>query len=158
MIEAVNSAVANAQVARGSAEQIDAARALAASSERLRSAIVPQAPYVSPYIAVDVNYNKAVLQIRDSETGDVLRQFPSQSRLEALQREAAAKLQAGGVFQKAEAPEVREQASQTGVSDIGGGSNGGVGFVAQAQVASAALAAGARAGIENLSAGVSVLA
>ncbi|MCB9988723.1 MAG: hypothetical protein H6868_05225 [Rhodospirillales bacterium] len=48
-----------------------------------------QAPYVSPYIHVDLNYDKAVLQIRDSDTGDVLNQFPSQKRLEALARDAA---------------------------------------------------------------------
>ncbi len=50
------------------------------AAEPLRDA--PQVPYISPYIHLDLNYNKAVLQIRDSGTGDVVRQFPSEESLE----------------------------------------------------------------------------
>ncbi len=84
MIEAVNSVLSNAQVARGNAEQNSQARSLAANPERVQE--VAQAPYVSPYIFLDVNYDRAVLQLRDSDTGDVLRQYPSESQMEAYRR------------------------------------------------------------------------
>lgn len=90
MIEAINSAVVNAQSMRASTEQINASRVSQAPDvappEAQASAEVPKAPYVSPYIAVDYNYDKAVLQIRDSETGDVVQQFPTESRLAEIRR------------------------------------------------------------------------
>ncbi|MBI2234624.1 MAG: flagellar protein FlaG [Micavibrio aeruginosavorus] len=52
--------------------------------------MVPQAPYISPYVHLDVNFDKAVLQIRDSETGDVVRQIPSEPALESARRQLAA--------------------------------------------------------------------
>lgn len=79
MIEAVNAVVANASLLRGSAEQASATRSFAANPARVQEVI--QAPYVSPFIYVDVNYDKAVLQIRDSDTGDVLKQFPSEQTM-----------------------------------------------------------------------------
>lgn len=95
MIEAVNSALANASILRpqdsGTNASAQNASTPALSSESGVS--VPQAPYISPHIEIDLDYNKAVLQVRDSETGDVVRQFPSESRLQELRREAAAQAQ-----------------------------------------------------------------
>ncbi len=88
MIEAVNSVLQNAQVVRASNEQAVAAESFAANPERVQKAPV-LAPYVSPYIYMDVNYNRAVLQLRDGDTGDVENQFPSQAALEAAARRAA---------------------------------------------------------------------
>lgn len=81
MLEAVTSVLQSAPVARGNAEQISNARSFAANPDKVQEA--PQAPYISPFIYMDVNYDKAILQIRDSETGDVITQFPSESRLRA---------------------------------------------------------------------------
>jgi len=88
MIEAVNSVVSNAVLARGSAEQQSVVRSFAANPERVQE--VAQAPYVSPYISMNIDYNKAVLQIRDSDTGDVVRQFPTESQMEAYRKAQAA--------------------------------------------------------------------
>lgn len=88
MIEAVNSVLSNAVLARGSAEQQSVARSFAANPERVQEVV--QAPYVSPYISMDINYNKAVLQIRNSDNGEVVRQFPSESQLEAYRKAQAA--------------------------------------------------------------------
>ncbi|MCC7305716.1 MAG: hypothetical protein IT558_05595 [Alphaproteobacteria bacterium] len=83
MIEAVNSVVSSAPLARGNTDQVDVAQSYAANPSRVQQARpLPQAPYVSPYIHVDVNHNKAVLQIRDGETGDVVRQFPSETTMQ----------------------------------------------------------------------------
>lgn len=155
MIEAVNSVVSNAPLVRGNAEQVSAARSYAASPEVAAQAVarIPQAPYISPYISLDVNYDKAVLLIRDSETGDVLRQFPSESRLQQVRRSADA---AGGVFVQAQSGDVTGVTTPDASADTGG--DVPATFVAEAQQASAALAAGARTGVESLSAGVSVLA
>lgn len=90
MIEAVNSVLQNAQMVRASAVQMSTADSMAANPDQVQKvAAMPQAPYVSPYIHVDVNYNKAVLQLRNGETGDVEDQFPSQTALEAQARKMA---------------------------------------------------------------------
>lgn len=88
MIEAVNAVVATAPLARGPAEQQSVTRSFAANPERVQE--LPQAPYISPYIFMDVNFDRAILQIRDSDTGDVVRQFPSESQLEAYRRAQSA--------------------------------------------------------------------
>lgn len=144
MIEAVNSLLSNTSLLRGSTEAVDSSRSFASNPERLQQvARGPQAPFVSPFIAVDLNHNKAVLQIRDSETGDVLRQFPSESRLQAQEQQQVLS-EGGQIFEDA------------GSSDVVGVQNDAAGVSAQAQVASAALATGAQTGVESLSAGVSV--
>ncbi|MFP4386380.1 MAG: hypothetical protein ACLFP8_01290 [Alphaproteobacteria bacterium] len=86
MIEAVNSTIANATTVRGMVGQVDSASVSsvtavlpASGSEAMPGA--PQAPFVSPFISVDMNYNTPVLQIRDAQTGDVKQQFPTEARL-----------------------------------------------------------------------------
>jgi len=87
MLEAVNSVVSNASLLRGQAEQTSAARSLAANPERVQ--VVPQAPYISPYIHVDVNFDTAVLALRDRDTGDFLTTIPSDARLQARAQDEA---------------------------------------------------------------------
>lgn len=87
MLEAVNSTVQTAVTARATLEQTSTLDSFAANPARIQRA--PQAPYVSPYVRMDVNFDKAVLQLRDGDTGDVVFQIPSQPALEAYQREAA---------------------------------------------------------------------
>ncbi len=89
MIEAVNSVLQTAPFVRASSEQISSVDSFAANPDRVQK--VPQAPFVSPYISVDVNFDKAVLQLRNGETGDVEDQFPSNAALEAQARQAAAR-------------------------------------------------------------------
>lgn len=72
---------------RGTADQVSVARSYAANPERIQE--TPKAPYISPYVFVDVYFDKAVLQIRDSETGDVLTQFPAENQLEQARQRAA---------------------------------------------------------------------
>lgn len=91
MIEAVNSVVANASSLRSGVESVLAARPVAEVAPpvtvgEIVAAEIPKAPYISPYIVIDRNYNRAVLQIRDSDTGDVVQQFPTESRLAQLSR------------------------------------------------------------------------
>lgn len=88
MIEAANAVTLSFSTLRGNAEQAASVRSYAANPEKIQE--VAQAPYVSPYVYVDVNFDRAVLQIRDSDTGDVVRQFPSESEMESRRRAAAA--------------------------------------------------------------------
>ncbi len=81
MIEAVNSVLSNLSSLRASAEQQSVARSFAANPEKKQE--VAKAPYVSPYISLDNAAQKAVLQIRDSDTGDVIRQYPTEGQLKA---------------------------------------------------------------------------
>lgn len=81
----------SASVLRVGAEQAGSIR----SAQQIQVALpessveLPQAPYISPYISVDLNYDQAVLQIRDSDTGDVVQQFPTESRLAEIRRAKA---------------------------------------------------------------------
>jgi uncharacterized FlaG/YvyC family protein len=81
MIEAVNSVLSNVSATRVVAEQQSSARSLSANPEKIQEAA--KTPYVSPYISIDKSSNKAILQIRDSDTGDVVRQFPTEGQLKA---------------------------------------------------------------------------
>ncbi|WP_435640015.1 flagellar protein FlaG [Micavibrio aeruginosavorus] len=87
MIEAVNSVLSNAPLIRGSTEQQSTSRTNAANPDKVQ--VVAQAPYISPYVHVDVNHDKAVLQLRDPDTGDVVRQIPSEPMLDAMRRQDA---------------------------------------------------------------------
>lgn len=85
MIEAVNSVLSNAPYTKAVVAQQSTANSFAANPDRVQQASL-QAPYISLYIKVDTNFDKAVLQIRDSDTGDVVRQIPTESQLEAYRR------------------------------------------------------------------------
>ena len=112
MLEAVNSVLSNAPMLRGPADQQSSARSLAANPQQVQ--VVTQAPFVSQYISVDVNYDKAVILIRDSETGDTVRQIPTEPALEAARRQVAAQA-AGDQFnvsdRLAPTPQEAKQAS-----------------------------------------------
>lgn len=83
MIEAVNSVLQTAPLIRGNTEQISTVTSFASNPDRVQK--IPQAPYISPYIHLDVDQG-AVLQLRDSDTGDVVQQIPSEATIEARQR------------------------------------------------------------------------
>ena len=103
MLEAVNSVLSNAQYTRAAAEQQSVVNSYAANPERIQQAST-QAPYLSLYIKVDTNFDKAVLQIRDNQSGDVLRQIPTESQLEAYRR-----AQTSNAVRPREYTEVREE-------------------------------------------------
>lgn len=88
MLEAVNSVLSNASYTRVATEAQSVVNSYAANPERVQQ-VSQAAPYLSLYIKVDVNFDKAVLQMRDTDTGDVLRQIPSESQLEAYRRAQA---------------------------------------------------------------------
>jgi hypothetical protein len=85
MLEAVNSVLSNASYTKAIADQQSVVNSYAANPSRVQQAST-QAPYLSLYIKVDTDFDRALLQIRDNETGDVLRQIPSESQLEAYRR------------------------------------------------------------------------
>jgi hypothetical protein len=89
MIEAVNSVLSSAPLLRQSAEQQSAARSNIAAPESVQAVV--QAPYISPFVSVDVNFDTAVILLRDSETGDTVQQIPSEGRLVARRREESAR-------------------------------------------------------------------
>jgi hypothetical protein len=85
MLEAVNSVLSNASYTRAAAVQQSVVNSYAANPARVQQAPL-QAPYISLYIKVDNNFDRAILQIRDNQTGDVVRQIPTESQLEAYRR------------------------------------------------------------------------
>jgi hypothetical protein len=172
MIEAVNSVVANASSVRASAEAVSVLRTVADAAPPVQVGDtkvieIPKAPYVSPYIVIDRNHNKAVLQIRDSDTGDVVQQYPTESRLAQInraqqiseQRQLArgeSQPQPQTVQARPSAPEQRTPVRSSDVISVQEVTSSPP---ANAPVqAIAAFSAGAQAGQATQSAGVSVFA
>ncbi len=91
-IEAVNSVLSNAPYTRAVAEQASVAKSLAANPNRVQE-VAQQPRYLSLYLKMDVNFDKAILLMRDGDTGDVVRQIPTESQLEAYKRAQNAALQ-----------------------------------------------------------------
>lgn len=87
MIEAVKSTLAAASTVQKSAEQASNARSFAANPEKKQE--VAEIPYVSPSVRVDNNAKIAILEFKDSLSGDVLVQIPSEAQLEAYKRRQA---------------------------------------------------------------------
>ncbi len=85
MLEAVNSVLSNASYTKAVADQQSVVTSYAANPAAVQKASL-QAPYISLYIKVDVNFDKALLQLRDPDTGDVVQQIPSETQLEAYRR------------------------------------------------------------------------
>lgn len=112
MLEAVNSVLSNAQYTRAVVEQQSVSNSYAANPERVQQAST-QAPYLSLYIKVDTNFDKAILQIRDNESGDVLRQIPTESQLEAYRR-----AQTSNAVRPREYTEVREEVVVESRADV----------------------------------------
>lgn len=79
MIEAVNASIANAPLVRQVTETQSTARNIAVNVANSQAAATPR--YLSPYVSV--GSQKVVLQFRDTNTGDVLKQFPTASQLKA---------------------------------------------------------------------------
>ncbi len=86
MIEAVNSVLSKASANRQVTEQQSTLRSTAANPNRIQEAASARAPYVSPAISIDRESNRAIIQIRDSDTGDVVRQFPTEGQLKAYRQ------------------------------------------------------------------------
>ena len=103
MLEAVNSVISNASLLRGQAEQQSNARSLAANPDHVQ--VAPQAPFISPYIHIDMNYKTAVLALRDSETGDFLTTIPSDARLQAKAQDQARRARAETLPEATPAPQ-----------------------------------------------------
>ncbi len=164
MIDAVNSTIAGVATSRDVAQVSSGANvAPPVPSEAPRA---PQAPYVSPYISVDLNFDRAVLQIRDSETGDVEQQFPTQSRLAQLSR-AQAEQESSDIRQtlsqqqsniNAESATSQQGLDVITIQDVTSNQASNTTTFSSPQVAVAALSTGAQSGQVNETVGLSVLA
>ena len=77
MIEAVNSVLASAPLLRQNAEQQSGAQA-SSSPEAVREIL--KAPYLD-VVRLDVDYDTAVLVLRDSQSGDAVQQIPNEEAL-----------------------------------------------------------------------------
>ncbi len=162
MIEAVNSSLASAQLLRGNVEQAAASRAVSAAPISAGNAPeAPKAPYVSPYITfVD---SKAVIQIRDGDTGDVQDQYPSKSRLAQLSRDQARQAAVADVkdVSQSQPKETKVSTPQsTSIITVQDVTSAAPSNISQPspQVAAAALSAGAQSAQPSSSAGVTLFA
>ncbi len=79
MIEAVKSTVASSALLRGNVDQSSTLNSFAANPDKLQQ--VSQAPYVSPTVRIDVNTKIAILEFRESLSGQVLAQIPSEQAI-----------------------------------------------------------------------------
>lgn len=93
MIEAVNAVVSNSQVLRSIAEQTSTTQNLAANPSRIQTAAI-SAPYLSPHVDYNGGNTKPIFVVRDSSTGETVKQFPSEAQIRAYQKAAAVHEQA----------------------------------------------------------------
>lgn len=81
MLEAVNSVLSNAPITKSATQTIvKPQEAAKTESENVK---VSGANYSSRQVSLDSESRRAVLQIRDSATGDPVRQFPTEGQLKA---------------------------------------------------------------------------
>lgn len=83
MIEAITSSALSA-AARTETDKVSSLRSVNASTRNAAQYV--SAPYYSPYIIVSGDSNKAILAIRDNDTGTVTQQYPSEAQIKAYQR------------------------------------------------------------------------
>jgi hypothetical protein len=89
MIEAVKSSLVQASFAKA---PIDSGSSLSSfASDQTQVSEVAEAPYVSPTVRVDSNTKIAILEFRESSSGDVLLQVPSEQQIRAYQANEARK-------------------------------------------------------------------
>lgn len=79
MLEAVNSVVSNAAIISASNKQVSEAPVKAA--ETIKTIEVD--PYLSRGLKYDEQLQRPVLQIRDTNTGGTLKQFPTETQIKA---------------------------------------------------------------------------
>lgn len=87
MIEGINASLSSSsQVSRLAAEVAGAAPKVDTRASTIQAQPVV-GPYISPDVVVDANAAiRAVLQIRDSSNGEVIKQYPTESQLQAFAR------------------------------------------------------------------------
>lgn len=86
MIEAVKSTIAVAELARAALDQKASSQSFSAKPEKPDEIVNATAPYISPYLAFDSDSNRMILQLRESDTGDIVEQIPSKRQLAAYRR------------------------------------------------------------------------
>lgn len=79
MIEAVSTSPVQSGSLRPSSQN-------GALSPAVEAAVQADAFFISSRIRVDTELDKAILEFRSSETGDVIRQYPTESQIRAFQR------------------------------------------------------------------------
>lgn len=84
MIEAVNASLSTASAVRAVAQQVSSAESLTANPARIQKAAVSTA-YSSKYVELAPDI-KPIFILRDTDTGESIRQFPTESQIRAYQR------------------------------------------------------------------------
>jgi hypothetical protein len=84
MIEGVNASISTASAVRAVAQQVSSAESLSANPSRVQKAAIGTA-YSSKYVELAPDI-KPIFIVRDSDTGESIRQFPTESQIRAYQR------------------------------------------------------------------------
>ena len=113
MLEAVNSVLSNATLIKA------AVSAQRSETKRTDLIKVTSANYVSRHVELDAASRRAILQIRDTSTGESLKQFPTEGQirayLNAQQAGQASKAQESG---KAPPSAVEQKAIESSTPDV----------------------------------------
>lgn len=84
MVASISSIAQNAQVLRSAAESQQEQQPRIQPVESAPQA--PQAPFISPVVSVDTEFGTPVILLRDSDSGEVVTQIPSEPALQAQRR------------------------------------------------------------------------
>lgn len=110
MIEAVNMSVATSSLNRSATVQAPPPAVEVSAAPAEISAGV-SAPYLSPHVNL-VGFRKPIFIIRDSETGEHVRQFPTESQIRAYNRAADVRSQQSAAAAQSEYQVQQYQADQ----------------------------------------------
>ena len=84
MLEAVTTTLMNGVYTRVEAQKIAPQPVAVRPAPLVQSTVA--APYISPYVMMSETSSRAILAVRDTATGNVTRQYPSERQLRAYQR------------------------------------------------------------------------
>ena len=87
MIEAVNAVVSNSPILRSISEQTSTTQNLSANPSRVQAAAIT-APYLSPHVDYNGGNSKPIFVVRDSSTGETIKQFPTEAQIRAYHKAA----------------------------------------------------------------------
>lgn len=93
MIEAVAANISSASALRAVAEQTSTTQSFSSNPNRIQAAAIV-APYLSPHVDLNGGNSKPIFVVRDAETGDNIRQFPTEGQIRAYQRAKEAQVRA----------------------------------------------------------------
>lgn len=110
MIEAVNASISTTPVVKAIAEETSSSTSFAANPSRSQKAAVG-----TPYLSLQVKLapkSKPIFVVRDTETGNAIKQFPTEAQIRAYQKAVEVRASAAASAAKSASEDVSPEAAK----------------------------------------------